>query len=108
MIGVLRYGFPPLTVLTPYLQEEWKVFGEHMGLQLSLLEQIKQKYSSETIACCWAVCHHWLKCNKEATWNDLLNKLVSPPLQWNAVASGLNHYLKSKYCNFMLVLLLCH
>ena len=102
MIGVLRYGFPPLTVLSPDLQEEWKELGEHMGLQPSLLEQIKQQHSSQTIACCWAVCHYWLNNNMDATWNDLLDKLVSRPLQWNTVASGLYHYLKSKY---MLLLL---
>ena len=89
-------------MLTPDLKEEWKELGEHMGLQPSDLEQIRQQHSSQTIACCWAVCHHWLNRNREATWDDLLEKLVSPPLQWNTVSSGLYHYLKSK-C--MLVLL---
>lgn len=96
LLGILRCGLPPLTVLTPDLQKEWEEFGKYMGLKSLELEHIKQQYLSQTVECCWAVCTHWLNNNMEATWVDLLEKLQSPVLQWNAIASGLYHYLKSR------------
>ena len=95
LIGTLRCGLPPLTVLTSDLQQELDEFGVHMGLQLSDIEHIKQKNLSQTVECCLAVCSHWLDHNMEATWNDLLNNLHSISLKWNSIASGLYQYLNS-------------
>jgi len=95
LIGTLRCGLPPLTALTPDLQEEWEELGTHMGLRSLELDRIKHQYSSQTVDCCLAVCDHWLGRNLDATWDDLLIKLQTAPLQWNTIASGLYQYLNS-------------
>ena len=69
---------------------------KHMGLQPLDLQRIEQQYLSQTIECCWAICNQWLNRNMTATWNDLLEKLHSIPLQWNSIASGLYQCLKSE------------
>ena len=95
LIGVLRCGLPPLTVLSLDLQEEWEELGTHMGLQQSHLEHIKMQHLSQTMECCWAIFTDWLDRNLGATWDDLIRTLELASLQWNTIASGLRHYLKS-------------
>jgi len=95
LIGTLRCGLLPLITLTPDLQEEWEELGTHMGLQSLELDRIKQQHSSQTVDCCLAVCNHWLSHNLDTTWDNLLKKLQTAPLQWNTITSGLYQYLNS-------------
>lgn len=98
-VEIIAGGIPAIKTLSCDIQVEWEEIGTHMGLEASILKQIKQTNVSQVKECCMDVFVAWLNQHKQATWEDLLALLQVPSLEWNMIAKGLVHHLHGTIYN---------